>query len=159
MAKADVLSLDFASHDPAAFARTLSQGRPREIADILNSMPLGDAAAVAARMPVKRLGALVATDKVDARAWLMAANLDDAVRLAGQLPREHILALIESVDDTKRRNRLLQFLKYPAHSVGSVVSDVHVRIPADLPAGDYYLKGYAWNQELDAAGSEKLQVN
>ena len=134
MARLDALSLAFASRDPEAFARTLNQGRKSEILGILNSMPSANAAAVAARLPVKRLGELLASGKVDAGAWLAAAGLDDAVKLAGRMPRERSLALINSLDDARRRSRLLQYLKYPAHSVGSVVSDVLIEIPADTLA-------------------------
>ena len=134
MDKLDALSLAFARRDPEAFARTLNQGKSGEILDILNGMPPGSAAAVAARMQVQRLGELLATGKVDAGEWLTVADLEDAVKLAGRLPRDRSLALINSLDDAERRSRLLQYLKYPAHSVGAVVADVLIGIPAETPA-------------------------
>lgn len=134
MAKVDALSLAFAIRDPEAFARTLNHGMTSEIIDILNNVPAGVATAVASRLPVKRLGELIASGKVDAGEWLTEAVLDDAVKLAGRLPREHSLVLINSLDDAERRNRLLQYLKYPDHSVGAVVSDVLIGMQAGAPA-------------------------
>jgi hypothetical protein len=63
--------------------------------------------------------------------------------------------------DLCTRNHGVANDKVIAESSGVVTGSqftVQLDIPADLSAGTYYLKGYAWNQELDAAGSEKLQV-
>ena len=51
-----------------------------------------------------------------------------------QIPREVSLALVNSLDDRVRRRRFLQYLHYPAHSIGALVTDVPLKFRSDVPA-------------------------
>lgn len=136
MADLDPLNLDFASKHPDAFAKVLGRAEPDEISRLLKKMPAQLAASVVAKLPVSRAGSMTAADPEAATQWLTDATFDDAVKLLGLMPRSSCLAVINSLTSKERRRKLLRFLNYPAHSVGTLVSDVLVRIAADTSAAD-----------------------
>jgi magnesium transporter len=132
--RADLLTTDFAQKHPDAFAKILGRGEPADIARVLRSLPPSMATAIIARLPTSRVTALLALGKHPDPKWLSSAPLDDTLMLLSRLPRENCLALINSLGESERRHELLQFLKYPAHSLGALVSAVPVRVMADMPA-------------------------
>ncbi len=136
MDNADQLTADFARRHPDAFAKILGRGEPAEIARVLKALPATLATAIIARLPTSRVTALLAAGKHPDAKWLSDAPLDDTLMLLSRIPRENCLTLINSLGSSKRRHELLRFLKYPAHSLGALVSAVPVRISADLPAGE-----------------------
>ena len=136
MAKLDPVSTDFASKNPAAFARVLGRGEPAEIVRILHQLPPSIAASVVSRLTSSRASTVLEIAQESIPAWLAEATYDDALALLGKMPRQNCLALVNSLQSRDRRRKLLQFLKYPTHSVGTLVSDVLVRLPADMQATD-----------------------
>ncbi|MBW1809431.1 MAG: hypothetical protein JRJ87_14645 [Deltaproteobacteria bacterium] len=44
-------------------------------------------------------------------------------------------------------------------TVDDTAFEVELDVPPDLPAGTYYLKGYAFNQTMDAIGSVEIELN
>lgn len=134
MAEIDPLNTDFAKRHPDAFAKILAKGNVDEIAALLGKLPPDAAASIVARLPASRVNMLLASGHAAETRWLSNAPLKDAVTLLSRIPRERSLALVNSVRNRERRRRLLQFLKYPSHSVGALVSDVPVRLTADTRA-------------------------
>lgn len=136
MDSADQLTSEFARKHPDAFAKVLGRGEPAEISRVLKTLPSTSATAIIARLPTSRVTALLAAGKHPDAKWLSDAPLDDTLMLLSRIPRENCLTLINSLGNSKRRHELLRFLKYPAHSLGALVSAIPVRISADLSAGD-----------------------
>lgn len=136
MTDVDPLLADFASKSPGAFASTLSRGQADDIAAILQKLPPSLAAAITSRLPQARIDAIVDSGDAALADWLAESTLDDAVRLLGRLPRDRGLALVNSLQSRKRRHKLLQYLHYPPHTVGALVSDVLIRFGADTQARD-----------------------
>lgn len=136
MAEDDLLTTDFARKHPEAFARILGRGETAEIAAILESMPAATSASIASRLPASRISALLISGDNVAGRWLANATLDDAKTLLSRIPRERSLTLVNSIADRTRQRKLLQYLHYPAHSVGALVVDVPVRFSSDSPAAD-----------------------
>ena len=134
MDRADHLTTDFARKHPDAFAKILGRGEAAEISQVLQALPSAMATAIIARLPASRVTALLALGKHPHAKWLSDAPLDDVLMLLSRIPRENCLTLINSLGESDRRRELLQFLKYPAHSLGALVSAVPVRISADMPA-------------------------
>lgn len=136
MAEIDPLSADFARKHPDAFAKVLGRGELPEIMRVLKQMPASLAASVAARLPPSNGNAVLLSSQERSARWLAEASYDDAISLLGRMPREHCLTVVNSMADSKRRRELLRFLRYPAHSVGALVSDVRVRLSGDTPAAE-----------------------
>ncbi len=136
MSDADFLNEEFARKFPEAFAKLLMRGATTDIAGILDGLAPAVAASVAARLPVRVINALLSGGVAQPETWLSAAAFDDAVVLLGPLPRERCLTLINGLQNRTLRHRLLQFINYPTHSVGALVSDTVVGIQADLPVAD-----------------------
>ncbi len=136
MANLDPVSADFARKHPGTFAKVLGKGEVLDIVRVLKQMPPSVAASVVARLPSSRAGAVVKSSQELLSAWLAEASYDDALTLLGHMPREKCLSLVNSLASRERRRKLLQFLKYPTHCVGALVTDVFVRISADMPAMD-----------------------
>lgn len=136
MADIDPLTSDFARKHPDTFARILAHGDQTEIVNVLERLPSSLASSIVSRLPSPLADAIVASDQESAERWLADAPYGDAVGLLGRVPRERSLAMVNSLADRERRRRLLRFLKYPAHSVGALVSDALVRLSADTPASD-----------------------
>ena len=134
MAEVDVLNADFARSDPDAFARILAGGDADEINTVLERLSPAVAATIIARLPVSLIATLVDSNKEAFNAWLVDSPIDTAIALLAQVPREISLALVNSLDDRVRRRRFLQYLRYPAHSVGALVSDVPLKFQSDMPA-------------------------
>ncbi len=128
MADTDVLNADFARKYPDKFARLLGRGDGNEISKVLKKLPRPVAASVVARLPASRMDLLLGADESEAAHWLADATFNDAVALLSRIPRERSLVLVNSLKHRERRRRLLQYLKYPAHSVGALVTDAPVRI-------------------------------
>ncbi len=131
MADTDVLNADFARKYPDKFARLLGRGDGNEIAQVLKKLPRPVAASVVARLPASRIDLLLGAGVTDAAHWLADAPFNDAVALLSRIPRERSLVLVNSLKNRERRRRLLQYLKYPAHSVGALVTDAAVRVGSD----------------------------
>lgn len=136
MSETNPLTVEFARRFPDQFTRLLARGEPAEIEAQIAALPPGLAAGIAARLPHGRLQALLAAGRVHPGAWLEVAPYDDAVALLGALPRERALALVEEVSERSRRRRLRQFLSYPAHCVGALVTDALVRVAAGVPIAE-----------------------
>ena len=136
MSKLDPISEDFANRHPDSFARVLARRGAPEVAALLNGMPSALAGSVASRLSAPKLAAILATGKVSPGLWLAEAGYDDVLKLLSHLPRDQCLTLVNSLENAERRRRLLRYLRYPAHSVGAVVTDVFARLDADTPAVD-----------------------
>lgn len=134
MAEIDPLCGDFARKHPKEFAKVLGRGELPEIVRVLKLMPASVAASVVARLSSSSGDAVLLSSQESSAQWLADASYEDAISLLGRMPREHCLVLVNSLADSKRRRRLLQFLRYPAHCVGALVTDVLVRLSADTPA-------------------------
>lgn len=132
----DILNADFARKHPDKFARLLGRGDANEITYVLNTLPKLIAASVMARLPASRIDLLLGAAEQDAGHWLADASFNDAVALLSRIPRERCLVLVNSLKNRERRRRLLQYLKYPAHSVGALVTDAPVRISSDTQVDD-----------------------
>lgn len=136
MADTDVLNADFARKYPDKFARLLGRGDANEITQVLERLPKSVAASVVSRLPASRIDLLLGTGEIDAGHWLADAPFNDAVALLSRIPRERSLVLVNSLTNRERRRRLLQYLKYPAHSVGALVTDAPIRISSDTQVAD-----------------------
>lgn len=131
MADTDILNADFARKHPDKFARLLGRGDANEIAQVLEKLPRPIAASVVSRLPASRIDLLLSAGEADAAHWLTDAPFNDAVALLSRIPRERSLVLVNSLKNRERRRRLLQYLKYPAHSVGALVTDAPVRVGSE----------------------------
>lgn len=131
MADTDVLNADFARKYPDKFARLLGRGDGNEISEVLKKLPRPVAASVVARLPASRIDLLLGAAEPDAAHWLADAPFNDAVALLSRIPRERSLVLVNSLKHRERRRRLLQYLKYPPHSIGALVTDAPFRIGSD----------------------------
>lgn len=134
MADVDPLLADFARQSPSEFARMLGRGEPDDIAALLEKLPPSSKAAIVSRLTPTRVDAILALGDSTMGEWLNDSPLDDAIRLLGRLPRERCLPLVNSLKNYKRRQKLLQYLHYPAHTLGALVSDALIRFGADVPA-------------------------
>lgn len=134
MADVDVLNADFARNDPEAFARILARGDAVEISEVLERLPPAVAASVVSRLPVPLIEDLIDHNEDAFNTWLVDTPIDTAIALLGRVPREMSLALVNSLGDRIRRRRFLQYLRYPTHSVGALVSDVPLKFRSDAPA-------------------------
>lgn len=140
MNEVDPLLLDFAEADPAAFARVIAQGELDAAEELLSALPSAQAAAVACRMPAGRIPSLLALDAERSSSWLEAASFEDAVALLSQVPKLQRLSLVNGMHQRQRKRRLLQYLNYPAHSVGSLVDEPLVLLSEDTPIRDVFLE-------------------
>ena len=134
MGDIDALNADFARKHPDAFANILIRGADAEISTVLNHLPPAVAVMAASRLPLSRMTELLNAHEEDVGTWLAEAPVNDAIALLGRIPRERCLALVNSLPDRERRRRFLQYLKYPSHSVGALVTDVPLKFAADTPA-------------------------
>ena len=132
----DVLLVDFARNDQERFAAALGQESYEELLDILIQLPAELAVPVAARLPYRQLIQLVGNEADRVTSWLGSARVDDAALLIGRLPRERGIGLVNDMVDNERRRRLLQFLHFPAHCVGSVVTTAMVQVVEDAPVAE-----------------------
>lgn len=130
----DSLTAEFARKYPDKFSRILGRGKAEDVSRVLDKLPLPVAASIISRLPVAQIIALLASGKHKPDRWLTDAPLQDSITLLSRLPREQCLTLVNSLKHRERRRRLLQYLKYPAHSVGALVTDLPVRVTADTPA-------------------------
>lgn len=136
MADQDRLNTDFARSHADTFARILGRGDVAEIAKVLETLPPDVAASVVSRLPPSRVAALIASGQQAEARWLADAPLNDAKTLLSRLPRESSLPLVNSIPDRQRRRKLLQYLNYPAHSVGALVTEMPLRFASDMPTAD-----------------------
>ena len=134
MGDIDALNADFARKHPDAFANVLVHGADAEISTVLSHLPPAVAVMVAARLPSSRMSELLNAHEQAVGTWLTEAPVNDAITLLGRIPRERCLALVNSLPDRERRKRFLQYLKYPSHSVGALVTDIPLKFAADVPA-------------------------
>lgn len=136
MADTDLLNADFARKHPGKFARLLGRGDTADIVRVLKKLPRAVAASIVARLPASRIDLLVGTGESGVGHWLADAPFDDAVALLSRIPRERCLVLVNSLQARERQRRLLQYLKYPPHSVGALVTDAPFRVSADTDVAD-----------------------
>jgi Mg/Co/Ni transporter MgtE len=136
MSSSNKLTLDFARKHPDDFARVLGRGEPREMADVLANLPAATAASIASRLSASRVRAILAAEPRFEDDWLREASLDDAKTLLSRMPRGHCLTVVNAIADRSRRRKLLQYLNYPAHSVGALVTDVPLRFSSASTAAD-----------------------
>ena len=134
MANVDALHADFARSDPDAFARIISRGDVDEINAILERLSTTGAATVVSKLPGALIETLLDRDENSVKAWLSNAPIDTAIVLLSHIPREISLPLVNALSDRGRRRRFLQYLQYPAHSVGALVKDVPLKFRSDMPA-------------------------
>lgn len=134
MADVDALNADFARKHPDVFASILARGDEKEITTVLDRLPPAIAMSVASRLPASRISELLSSDEQTVMTWLADAPVDDAINLLGQIPRERCLVLVNSLQDRDRRRRFLQYLRYPSHSVGALVTDVPLKFASDIAA-------------------------
>lgn len=134
MADFDPLSLDFATRHPDSFARTISRAEPPEVAKLIAKLPESLRAGIIARLPGSHIEHLTAAAENRPAEWLAAAPFDDALSLLSRLPQEQRLDYINAVGNRERRQQLLRSQRYPAHSVGSLVGDLPIRISIEASA-------------------------
>ncbi len=134
MTEADFLNTDFARKHPDQFARVLGRGEIEEVAAVLAALPIEASATIVSRLPASKVRELLAFDQQLEAQWLASAPLEDAMSLLSRMPRERSLTLVNSLSSRERRHRLLQYLNYPSHSVGALVTDVPLRVSSELPA-------------------------
>lgn len=136
MTDIDPLMADFATRFPDSFARVLSRASANDVSRALGQLPPRIKASIVARLPGAQVTQLLNSGKHTPELWLADASFDDAVMLLSRLPRERRLAMVNSLRDSKRRQRLLRHQQYPAHSVGALVGDILLRIRLDASAKD-----------------------
>jgi Mg/Co/Ni transporter MgtE len=134
MAESDPLTADFATKYPDSFARVLAEADANEISTILTDLPPAIAASIVARMPASRINQLLDPGEPRTEQWLAKASFDDAVTLLSRIPRERRLAMVNSLADRNRRQKLLRHQQYPTHSVGALVGDVLMSVKVDTDA-------------------------
>ncbi|MCB1684107.1 MAG: hypothetical protein R3E82_09910 [Pseudomonadales bacterium] len=158
MSEVDPLLLDFAETDPAAFARVIAQSDTAAVDELLSALPSAQGAAVACRMPAGRISTLLGTDASRSRGWLEAASFEDAVALLSQVPKLQRLELVNGMQQRQRKRRLLQYLNYPAHSVGALVDEPLVLLTEETPIKDVLpeLRGASEGEEQPAIVIDSL---
>ena len=126
------LDEDYAYQFPGDFAHELRSGDVPEVAAVLTDLPAAIAAGVAAHLPANLLVELCQPGYRELmQRMLEAASLNGAIALLVKLPRQRVLTLVNQLPNAKRRGRLLQYLNYPPHSVGAVVSHEPVVVRED----------------------------
>ncbi len=123
----DALTRDFAQSSPADFARVLTRGTAAEVSNILDTLTPVVRSAVVGKLPSHVLVTLLDEELADPITWLASASMDDATAIIGRLPRERALACVNALPNPRQRRRLLQYMNFPSHSVGALVSDVPFR--------------------------------
>lgn len=136
MADIDPLSLDFATRHPDSFGRIIGRGEAEESSEILEKLPPQIKASIISRLPAARIEQLLNSGRHDPEEWLVDAPFDDALNLLSRIPRDRRLAVVNSLGDRGRRQRLLRHQQYPAHCAGSITRDIRMRISADALAAD-----------------------
>lgn len=136
MADIDPLSLDFATRYPDSFARTLGRGDAAESSAILEKLPPSIKASIIARLPAAMIGQLLASGRHEPAEWLVDAPFEDALTLLSRIPQDRRLAVLNSLDNRERRQRLLRHQQFPSHCAGSLTSDVLMRLNAEARAAD-----------------------
>lgn len=136
MTDVDPFAADFGAKFPDSFARILGRASTNDVSKMLEKLPPDVKASIVARLPGAQINELLNSGKHEPEKWLEDASFDDAVTLLSRIPRERRLAIVNSLGDRKRRQRLLRHQQYPTHSVGALVSDVLLRISLDSDAAD-----------------------
>ncbi len=136
MVDVDPITTDFAEKYPDSFARIISRADESDISQVLEKLPPRIKATIVARLPASRISQLLDSGKHASEQWLVDASFDDAVTLLSRIPRERRLAMVNSLGDRKRKQRLLRHQQYPTHSIGALVSDVVLRIRSDSDAAN-----------------------
>ena len=136
MVDIDPLTTDFAEKFPDSFARIVGRADESDISQVLGKLPPRIKASIVSRLPGSRINQLLDSGKHAPEEWLLDASFDDAVTMLSRIPRERRLAIVNSLGDRERRQRLLRHQQYPTHSVGALVSDVLLRIRSDSSAAD-----------------------
>lgn len=136
MSEVDLLQADFARAHPDAFARALIRAQDSEIASVLERLPKALVASVVARLPAARALPLLESSGKKIEAWMSSCPFDDAVALLSRVPRDRRLPFINAVSNRWRRQQLLRQQRYPAHTVGSLVRDIGIRLPAAMPSAE-----------------------
>lgn len=119
---ADALSADFARNRPDSFAQVLRAADASSIRAVLNELPPALPASVMARLPVPLILEVLEGSSEDVPEWLEEAPFDDAALLISRLPQHISSEQLSRVKSQRRRIRLKQYLNYPPHSLGALVS-------------------------------------
>ena len=130
------LLLDFAERQPEAFARELSGHSVDELTSIISNLPAEQRVDILARLPGALIDEVILAVPDFGRHWLTPAPLERISELLSRLPRSRRLALIETVDNTEKRRRLLRQQQYPPHAIGSLIVDVPLRVVETARAAD-----------------------
>ncbi len=136
MSNTDRLTIDFARFQPEAFARTLTRGSRGELDAIVDGLPDDIAASVVGRLPASLVRDLLAGDPEARSRWIVNATPNHAMTLLTYLPREMRLGLVNDMPAGTRKRTLQRFLSYPAHSVGTLVSNEFAAASRGKPASE-----------------------
>jgi Mg/Co/Ni transporter MgtE len=134
--EARTLNAQFARKSPAQFARIIGAREIDEIRTVLDALPAELQASIGARLPARKIQAMLDTAQTDVASWISAGRFEDAVTLLSRVGREKRLALVNGIRNEQRKRRLLRSLQYPNHSVGALVQDVNIHILAEARAAD-----------------------
>lgn len=127
---------DFARRDPDRFAAVCAHGAFDELMTVLGALPAETAVAVTARLPAEAFERLTSERAGELRGWLDSATFDDAVALIVRLSRHEATLLVDEIDNRKLRHRLRQFMIFPEHCVGAIVTSVALQAYEDTPVAD-----------------------
>ncbi len=131
MSEVGELNAKYALAYPKQFAEDIGVYSSEEVASILALLPSSSALKVASYLPASLLVAMVESGQLAAAHLFADADTDDATLLLTKLPRDVCIAFVSDSTDKRVKRRLMRFLNYPPHSVGSLVSKptliVHLR--------------------------------
>jgi len=133
MSELDRLTLTYARRFPEEFALEASSASREDLIALLQTLPPESAVGIIARLSVGAFRAVCAELESLLGSWLNAASFEDSVALLARLPRKEQSTLVNAVADRSRRRRLRQFLNFPSHSVGSLATELPVRVSANTP--------------------------
>lgn len=124
----DPLILQFASDKPDEMASLLANSEQRELLQMLESLPVGNAATLTARLPSWQLTSLLSDiDAPFLASLLKAAKTDEAVALVSHLNESRYTSVIDSVPASERQP-LYELLEFPAYSVAALTSTEFIRV-------------------------------
>lgn len=95
---------------------------------VIESLPDELRAGIVARLPGAQIEELIERVPDFAQRWLAPAPLDAAIELLSRLPRSQRLTLLNELKDPAQKRRLLRHQQYPAHTIGSLVVDIPIRV-------------------------------
>ena len=125
----DPLLLQFASDRPDEMAALHANSARRELAEMLEILPVASAASIASRLPSWQLSSQLTTiDSAFLARMLRGAKTDEAVALVSHLNESRYKSILEAVPVAERRS-LYELLEFPSYSVASLVTTEFIRVP------------------------------